>query len=136
MASKPLNRKELRLLSRERLKDAKALRTQRRYHGAIYMAGYAVEIALKERICKTLQWKDFASFPSSPNLKIHNLDTLLIFSGVERHVKSRYLVEWSIVQSWNPEQRYEIPASPPTDSMAGEMIAATTTLIGYLCTYT
>ena len=52
-------RTELRKLVRARLKDAEVLCANRRYAGAVYLCGYAVELALKERICKTLGWQGF-----------------------------------------------------------------------------
>ena len=48
MISKPTLKK----LVKERLRDSEALFNRRRYHASIYMSGYAVEIALKYKICK------------------------------------------------------------------------------------
>jgi HEPN domain-containing protein len=38
-------------IARARLQDADILLTSERYDGAIYLCGYAVELALKARIC-------------------------------------------------------------------------------------
>ena len=46
---------ELRKIAKARLKDAEALLAAHRYDGAIYLCGYAVELALKARICQTLK---------------------------------------------------------------------------------
>ena len=51
-------RAELRNIASERLKDAEALLSAARYDGAIYLGGYVVELALKNRICVVLNWKD------------------------------------------------------------------------------
>jgi hypothetical protein len=51
-------------ISAARLHDAQALYAARRYDGAYYLAGYSLELALKARICKTLNWADF---PLTPN---------------------------------------------------------------------
>lgn len=131
-----LTLKNLRILANERLMDAKALSKGKRYKGAIYMAGYAVEIALKYRICKTLRWSAFKLKLGKLDFKIHDLADLLALSGVETRIKVKYLAEWSIVEMWKPEQRYEVPAKPPTDKEARDMIEATAKLIGYLCTRT
>ena len=50
--------------AREYLRAAKLLRTRRSYDAAVYLCGYAVEIALKARICRTLKWT--AGFPETP----------------------------------------------------------------------
>jgi hypothetical protein len=52
-------RNELRTLARARLKDAQLLFAAKRYDAATYVCGYAVEMALKARICQTLGWTNF-----------------------------------------------------------------------------
>jgi hypothetical protein len=126
---------DLARIARARLADAKALRSKRRYDGAIYLCGYAVEVALKARICKTLKWpglpetqKEFSAFKT---FHIHDLDVLLTFSGVEDRVKTAYLAEWSVVRTWGPESRYKIPGSA-TLADANNMLKAVQTLIKVL----
>ena len=68
-----------------RLKDAESLLAQHRYDGARYLCGYAVEIALKARIVRTLGLdgfpQDSGEFPELKSLQTHNLKMLLTFSG-------------------------------------------------------
>lgn len=101
---------ELRRVARARLTDAKALCKAKRYDGATYLAGYAVEVALKARICKSLGWKDFPEttreFEGLLTFKTHKLPLLLRLSGREQIVKRKVFVEWSAVASWDPETRY------------------------------
>jgi hypothetical protein len=101
---------DLSRLSRGRLADSKVLFKAGRYDGAAYLAGYAIEIALKLRICKTLKWIGFPEtareFENYGTLKTHKLDVLLHLSGFEKQIKSNYLSEWSVVTSWDPEARY------------------------------
>ena len=56
-----LTRKELQKIARARLKDAQILFQNRRYEGAAYLCGYAIELWLKARICRTLGWEGFPS---------------------------------------------------------------------------
>jgi HEPN domain-containing protein len=101
---------ELRKVARARLRDAKALCGSRKYHAAIYVAGYAIEIALKARICKSLKWKEFPEtakeFEGLSNLKTHKLSLLLRLSGREEFIKKHAFLDWSAVVSWDPEMRY------------------------------
>ena len=57
----------------------------------MYLAGYAVELALKARICETLGWSWFpsssAEFGSYRSLQTHDLKVLLEFSGIKNRVK-------------------------------------------------
>lgn len=106
--------KQLREIARDRIKDAEALFKAERYDGAMYICGYAVEIALKARICKTLRWSDFPQTNQEFGqhrkynpFKIHQLDLLLSYSGLEGKVRSRFNAQWSLVVSWDPDSRYK-----------------------------
>ena len=74
------------------------------------MCGYAVEVALKARICRTLNWSEFPrtnkEFESYRSFQTHNLDVLLRLSGQEARVRQQYSNIWSLVAVWNPELRY------------------------------
>lgn len=58
-ATNMLSVRELRAISIARLRDAEVLLKARRFDGAVYLCGDAVEIALKARICRTLDWVEF-----------------------------------------------------------------------------
>src|SRR5438132_7002022 len=101
----------LKSISRARLRDAKVLLSAKRYDGAVYLCGYAVELALKARICQTLRWAGFPEaqqeFKGFQSVKTHDLEILLRFSGIEPRIKEKYLVPWSVVLDWDPEKRYQ-----------------------------
>src|SRR5919202_1269551 len=103
-------RTDLKRIARGRLKDADVLRKAGRYDGAIYLCGYAVEIALKARICYTLKWPGFPStrkeFEGYQSFRTHDLDILLHLSGAESKIKTDHLAEWSIVATWDSNVRY------------------------------
>jgi len=83
----------------------------KRFDGAWYLCGYAIELALKARICRTLKWRGFPEsgkdFEGLQSVKTHNLELLLKFSGVGDPVKAKLMAEWSVVLRWNPEKRYQ-----------------------------
>jgi hypothetical protein len=108
-------RSDLRRIARARLRDAEALYRAGRYDGAAYLCGYAVELSLKARICRTLRWvgvpqsrKEFENYQS---FKVHHLETLLRLSGVEDKIRTSYGGSWSAVFDWNPESRYDLPGT-------------------------
>jgi len=78
---------DLKNIAKARLIDAEALASCHRYEGAVYLCGYAVELGLKNRICKTLKWEGFPGstkeFQGYQSFKTHNLDILLHLSGGE-----------------------------------------------------
>lgn len=130
-----IQEKELRRIASARLKDATALLNAKRYDGATYLCGYAIELTLKARICRTLKWPEFPStnkeFENYRSFKVHNLDVLLHLSGKEDLVKTTLLAEWSAVAEWDPTSRYQsIGIVQKAD--AESMITATKTLLGSL----
>jgi len=117
---------ELETIAQARLLDAEALIIAGRYDGAAYICGYAIELWLKARICKTLKWSGFPSsnseFQNYQSFKVHNLDVLLHLSGMEDEIKinnPNHMADWSNVSAWNPESRYK------TSSLTSELEATT-----------
>jgi hypothetical protein len=74
---------DLRAIARARLRDAQALLAAKRFDAASYLCGYAVEIALKARICKTLGWDGFPQtakeFRGFQSVKTHDLGYCSVF---------------------------------------------------------
>jgi HEPN domain-containing protein len=112
MANTPLPRKQLQQLARLRLREAEALYNAGLYDGSVYLAGYAVELALKARICRLL---DLINYPLELGqaFKIHDLEQLKKLAGLTAQVdpiRNKDLFDnWSKAVVWDPEQRYEAP---------------------------
>ena len=112
-ASKPksIKRKDLQKLARLRLKEAEALYKKHLYDGAVYIAGYAVEFALKAKICRLLH---LTEYPPSGNIgqwfKLHDLEQLKMLAGLTEEVtisKNKDLFDnWSKAVG-TKKQRYE-----------------------------
>lgn len=128
-----IQRNELKKIARARLKDANILMASRRYDGAIYLCGYAIELALKARICRTLKWQGYPStksdFQNYQSFRTHDLDVLLHLTGLEKTIKTNFLAEWSAVAQWNPAARYQ-PVGTAGKNDANLMISASKILIG------
>ena len=122
-------------IANERLTDAETLLNAGRFDGAAYLCGYSVEIALKHKICLTLNWPGFPSnnneFSNYRCLKTHDLDVLLSFTGIETTLKSTNFAEWSAIGNWNPEARYN-PIGAVTQADATLMITSARILLGLL----
>lgn len=127
-----LTRDELLKIARARLRDAEVLFRSRRYDGAMYLCGYAIEIKLKARICRTLHWNEYpATKRGYQSFKIHDLDMLLHLSGVESKIKSNFFAEWSAVVVWDPSARYK-PIGSASKQDAKLMIESAKTLLRVL----
>ena len=126
---------ELRRSAQSRLEDAAALLLGGRYDGAVYICGYAVELALKARICQVMNWAGYPStrreFQDYQTFRTHNLSVLLRLSGMENRIKVDFAAEWTVVAAWNPEMRYQA-VDATSQRNAAVMVEATTTLLRVL----
>jgi len=123
---------EVRRIAAARLRDAEVLHSAKRYDGAVYLCGYAIELALKARICKTLKWSGYPEtnkeFDRLGSFKVHDLDVLLRLTGREGAVKTGFFAEWSAVAAWNPEARYK-PIGSANESDAKLMLESAAVLL-------
>jgi HEPN domain-containing protein len=97
-----------------RLKEAKILLNKKDWDGAYYLAGYAVEFALKIRIISQLMKSD--SFPDrklAENFYKHELTLLRKLAGLDDEMDNDAAVspQWDIVKDWSEQSRYEIGKS-------------------------
>jgi H+/gluconate symporter-like permease len=120
-------------LADERLADAHALLAAGRFAGAHYMCGYAMEMKLKSRICKTHEWAEYPPQTGdrmAQALKTHKLAELLLFTAMRPRIMETFAGPWSVVSAWDPEQRYRVAAF--TNEEAQAMIAAVEVLMADL----
>lgn len=131
-----LKRSDLRKIARARIKDGEILFKSRRYDGAIYLCGYAVEIALKARICKTLRWDGYpenrSEFQNFKTFRTHDLEILLQLSGMEDKIKTtKFFADWSVVCTWDPKIRYKPVGTAKKEDVAS-MIQSSKNLLRVL----
>src|ERR1051325_972155 len=109
-----MNRAELHRLAEERLLEARALLAAKRWSGAYYLAGYAVECGLKA--CVVVRLKGSEDFPErkfSEQCWTHNLEQLVTVAGLKAQLNAdiasdaELLDNWDVVKGWNEARRYE-----------------------------
>ncbi len=105
-------RQELQELALLRLQEAETLYAAGLYDGSAYLCGYVVELALKARICAAFGVTDYPEKGSRLReaLKSHILDDLGLLAGMAHELTSSrpvLLANWSLVNEWRPEWRYE-----------------------------
>ena len=99
-------------LSRTRLREAQSLARAGLYEGAYYLAGYAVECALKACIAKETKKHEFPDRKRAEASHKHNLGELVKVAHLEdaRRAEAQadelFRNNWDIVQSWSEESRY------------------------------
>jgi len=112
-----MNRAQLQQLSELRIKEARILLEARSYPGAYYLAGYAVECALKACIAKRTKEYDFPDKNFVNKSWTHKLEELLnlteLKDKLEGDMKSNKDLDafWAVVVNWEESRRYELGAS-------------------------
>ncbi len=107
-----MNRADFQTLSGIRIKEAKALLDRGLYDGAYYLAGYAVECALKACIVKLTREHDFPDKDVVNKSWTHNLIQLVEVAGLEKERKEKasadkeFEIRWGLVKDWSEDSRY------------------------------
>lgn len=121
---------DIEALAYAKLADAEVLLGNNRFDSAYYLAGYAIELLLKARVCKTLGIPDFFDFDNAERKKlknesavtkpyrVHDYEQLLILSGIyfeyQTEIKTNeiFQVHWSIISEWSESSRYLTGINP------------------------
>ncbi len=112
-----MNRSDLQKLARRRLREARILLRSRSYEGAYYLAGYAVECALKACIAKQIRRYEFPDRKLVVDSYSHDLEKLINVSALkprhEAELRSNkdFALNWSVVKDWSEQDRYRLQIS-------------------------
>jgi hypothetical protein len=107
-----MNRADLQKLSNARLREARILFAAGESSGAYYLAGYAVECALKACFAKGVKRHDFPDKNTAGKIFIHKLAELAKLANLEaelltaRKTNSKFAAGWELVCRWTEESRY------------------------------
>jgi hypothetical protein len=109
-----MNRNDFQQLADVRIDEAAVLLAQRKYDGAYYLAGYAVECGLTACIAKLSNQFDFPPKPKSINdYYSHDIDKLVTTAALTNQryadaaADSVLKANWEFVKDWNEESRYQ-----------------------------
>jgi len=109
-----MNRSDLQKLANTRVREAKALFAAGEYSGAYYLAGYAVECALKACFAKGVQRFDFPDKGRSDKVFNHDFKALASLAKVRDDLDATIKINpafascWSTVNQWSEESRYSL----------------------------
>jgi AbiV family abortive infection protein len=107
-----MNRADFKKLSGLRLKEARILLDNKSYEGAYYLAGYAVECALKACVAKNTKRYEFPP-KNADKLYTHDLKALVALAGLKPDLDAEiasvkdFENNWADVKDWNEGVRYE-----------------------------
>lgn len=108
-----MNRPEFQQLAEVRVREAEALLAAGLWDGAYYLAGYAVECALKACIAKLTKADDFPDKDKATKAWTHKIDVLLEGADLktardaESTANPRFEAYWRVVVLWKEDARYK-----------------------------
>jgi len=108
-----LNRIDLQKTSQLRRSDARTLLSAKRYAGAYYLIGYAVECALKSCIAKQIKRHDFPDKKLVMDAHTHDLERLVRLAGLRQHLEKEFKknavfeLNWTVAKDWSARKRYD-----------------------------
>ncbi len=108
-----MTRRDFQRLTRLRLRDARTLLGGGNSEGAYYLAGLAVECALKSAIARKTRRHDFPPKPKVVyGIYDHDLNKLLVAAGLDSVLDTAVATNpvlgtnWAVVKDWTIESRY------------------------------
>lgn len=108
-----LTKTDLEKLAQVRLEDSLFLLQAGRSSSAYYIAGYAVELALKACISKLIQPNIIPEKAFVNAIYTHRLDNLLSIAGLlpefnaDAKADADFAAYWAIASKWTEDSRYE-----------------------------
>lgn len=110
-----MTRRDFHRLTRVRLRDARVLLASGNNEGAYYLAGLAIECALKAAIARKTQRYDFPPKPPIVSgMYVHDLNKLLVAAGLDSALDAALAnnpalkTNWALVKDWSVESRYVV----------------------------
>jgi hypothetical protein len=118
-----MNRTDFQRLAELRLEESKALLASELPNGAYYLAGYAIECALKACIAKRTQEHDFPDKRLAEKSFSHDVEKLLDAAGLtdlmkkDRAADEELELDWDTVREWSEQSRYDFFDGDPTGGL-------------------
>lgn len=106
------SRSDFQWLATIRVREAKALLDAGLFDGAYYLAGYAIECALKACIVKKIRRSELPDKKFIQDVYTHKLGRLLELTGLQVEYQEamrdkHFASNWTTVNDWSEEARYE-----------------------------
>jgi hypothetical protein len=134
------SRADLQRLAEKKLADAKHLLADGRWGSAYYLAGYAVELALKACIAKTFKAETIPDKALVNATYSHDFTNLVGTAGLTADLKSRqaaqpFAVNWGVAVRWSEESRYESKGEQDAKDLIAAIEDATDAVLAWIKTH-
>lgn len=108
-----MNKSDLQSLVDIRVSEATTLIKSNNFHGAYYLAGYALECAIKACIAKKVQQYDFPNKKLAEDSYSHDLQKLIGAAGLKQELENKensdedFKLNWAVAKDWSEQARYD-----------------------------
>ena len=108
-----MNKAEFEQLAEIRIREAEILLNNGCYHGAYYLAGYALECTLKACIAKHVKAFDFPDLNLVRDSWVHDLNKLLRPAQLHQDLTEKekqdldFAINWAQASAWSEKSRYD-----------------------------
>lgn len=136
-----MNRGDLQQLADERARDADALLAAGRWSAAYYLAGYAVECALKACIAKRTQQYDFPDRDIALKCYTHKIEELVLHAQLKGQrdaattANAALANNWLTAGGWTEHARYKLWTEADARKLVGAVIDPVDGVLTWLKTY-
>lgn len=138
-----MNRQMLQLLSEERIKDAFVLIAAGQWAAAYYLAGYAIECALKSCILQRIinEGLVFTEQKFAERCWVHDLAILLKLADLEKNLGLDIQVDptlggnWEKIRDWKETSRYLLKSEANARELLEAICHPTSGLLQWLRRY-
>jgi len=123
-----MNRSDLQRLSTTRIREAKTLFEAGECSGAYYLAGYAVECALKACFARAVLRYESPDRGRTRKVFTHDLVELVELVRLrdellsDAKANSRFSAAWEIVRRWSEESRYQVWTKEDAEQLIGAIV--------------
>ncbi len=108
------DRATFRQLAEQRLAEAELLLANGLWSGAYYLAGYALECALKAKIASSFRENEIPELRRVQRIYSHDLSALLDIAGLKDQLETEMEANaalrdhWTIATEWSEQARYQV----------------------------
>ncbi len=118
-----MDRSDFQELAEIRAEEAQSLLAREQYDGAYYLAGYAVECALKACIAKRTRQFEFPDKNLARKVFTHDLGVLFQLASLESELETATKSNpelgnnWNTTKDWSEEARYDRHARQKAENL-------------------
>lgn len=140
MASE-MTRADLQKLADEKLSDAEVLSNAKSWSNAYYLAGYAVELAIKACIAKSFKADTVPDKDLVIKTYSHEFPKLIGTAGLTAELQKQvqasqdFSTAWGVVNEWSPEDRYRFNSEQDAKELIEAISDATHGVLPWIKTH-